>query len=34
VIATGAKDLAGNSLDQNPGLAGNQQMKWLFTTTP
>ena len=33
VVTTGAKDLAGNQLDQNPSLAGLQQKKWFFTTT-
>jgi len=33
VVTTGAKDLAGNQLDQNPTLAGLQQKKWFFTTT-
>jgi hypothetical protein len=26
----GARDLAGNPLDQNPNKAGNQQMVWRF----
>jgi hypothetical protein len=34
VVTTQAKDLAGNSLDQDPSLAGLQQMTWFFTTTP
>jgi len=34
VVTTGAKDLAGNQLDQDPTLDGLQQMKWFFTTTP
>ena len=33
VVTTGAKDLAGNQLDQNPTLDGLQQKKWFFTTT-
>jgi hypothetical protein len=33
VVTTGAKDLAGNQLDQNPSLDGLQQKKWFFTTT-
>jgi len=33
VVTTGAKDLAGNQLDQDPSLAGLQQKTWLFTTT-
>jgi subtilisin-like proprotein convertase family protein len=32
VVTTGAKDLSGNALDQNPNLAGNQQKAWFFTT--
>jgi hypothetical protein len=32
VVTMGAKDLAGNSLDQNPSVAGEQQKAWLFTT--
>ena len=32
VVTTGAKDLSGNELDQNPGAAGNQQKVWFFTT--
>ena len=31
-VGTGAKDLAGNALDQNPTKAGNQQKVWTFTT--
>jgi subtilisin-like proprotein convertase family protein len=35
VVTTGAKDLAGNSLDQDQDPSnGLQQKKWLFTTTP
>ena len=34
VVTTGAKDLAGNQLDQNPSLDGLQQKTWFFTTTP
>jgi Bacterial Ig-like domain len=34
VVTTGAKDLAGNSLDQNPTVDGLQQKTWFFTTTP
>jgi alpha-tubulin suppressor-like RCC1 family protein len=33
VVTTGAKDLAGNQLDQNPTLDGLQQKTWFFTTT-
>jgi hypothetical protein len=32
VVATGAKDVAGNALDQNATTSGNQQMAWYFTT--
>ena len=32
VVTTGAKDLAGNALDQNATTSGNQQMEWYFTT--
>ncbi len=32
VVTTGAKDLAGNALDQNSTLTGNQQKIWTFTT--
>jgi hypothetical protein len=31
-ITTGAKDLAGNRLDQDPATAGNQAKSWKFTT--
>jgi predicted phage tail protein len=31
VVTTGAKDLAGNPLDQNSTSSGSQQMAWLFT---
>ncbi len=31
VVSTGAKDLAGNSLDQNSSSAGLQEMAWFFT---
>src|SRR5215207_1056842 len=33
VVTTGAKDMAGNQLDQNPTLDGLQQKTWFFTTT-
>ena len=33
VVTTGAKDLAGNSLDQDQSLASLQQKTWFFTTT-
>jgi hypothetical protein len=32
VVTTGATDVAGNALDQNPSLAGAQQKAWFFTT--
>jgi hypothetical protein len=32
VVTTGAKDVAGNLLDQNPTTSGNQQMAWSFKT--
>ncbi len=32
VVTTGAKDLAGNALDQSPTKAGSQQKVWTFTT--
>jgi len=32
VVTTGAKDVAGNALDQDPSAAGNQQKAWYFTT--
>jgi hypothetical protein len=31
VVSTGAKDLAGNSLDQDASLSGSQQKVWFFT---
>jgi hypothetical protein len=34
VITTGAKDEAGNQLDQNTTTAGSQQKAWTFTTSP
>ena len=30
-VTTGAQDLAGNALDQNPNLANNQPKSWKFT---
>src|SRR5918998_3216012 len=33
VVAPGAKDLAGNPLDQNATLSGAQQHKWFFTVS-
>jgi CSLREA domain-containing protein len=30
-VTSGAKDVAGNALDQSPGLAGNQPKSWKFT---
>ena len=32
VVTTAARDLAGNRLDQKPGISGNQQKEWFFTT--
>jgi subtilisin len=32
VVSTGAKDLSGNSLDQDPSVGGNQNKAWTFTT--
>jgi Bacterial Ig-like domain len=32
VVTTGARDLAGNQLDQNTSVVGNQQKVWFFTT--
>ncbi len=32
VVTTGAKDLAGNALDQDPGVTGDQQKEWFFKT--
>jgi hypothetical protein len=32
VVTTGAKDLAGNALDQNSTTVGNQPKSWTFTT--
>jgi len=34
VITTGARDVAGNSLDQNTTTSGSQQKGWSFTTSP
>ena|SRR5215212_925401 len=34
VITTGAKDAAGNQLDQDPNTAGLQQKTWTFTVSP
>jgi hypothetical protein len=31
VVTTGAKDLVGNALDQDPSVTGNQQKVWSFT---
>ena len=33
VVTTGAKDLAGNALDQNDNTSGNQQKVWFFTVS-
>jgi Bacterial Ig-like domain len=30
-VTSGAQDLAGNALDQNPNLADNQPKSWTFT---
>jgi Tol biopolymer transport system component len=30
-VTSGAQDLAGNALDQNPNIAGNQSKNWKFT---
>ena len=32
VVTIGAKDPAGNALDQDPSASGNQQKVWYFTT--
>ena len=32
VVTTGAKDMAGNVLDQNPSTVGTQEKVWYFTT--
>ena len=32
VVTTGARDLAGNALDQSPRKGGKQQAAWTFTT--
>jgi hypothetical protein len=32
VVTTGARDLAGNALDQSPRKGGKQQKAWTFTT--
>jgi hypothetical protein len=32
VVTTGAKDLAGNALDQKATTTGNQPKSWTFTT--
>ncbi len=33
VVTTGAKDVAGNPLDQNPTATGLQQKSWYFTVS-
>jgi Bacterial Ig-like domain len=33
VVTTGAKDVAGNPLDQNTTTTGLQQKLWLFTVS-
>jgi hypothetical protein len=32
VVTAGAKEEAGNQLDQDPSMAGNQNKVWYFTT--
>jgi len=32
VVTTGARDVAGNALDQKPTVVGSQSMVWTFTT--
>ena len=32
VVTTGAKDVVGNALDQDPSASGNQPKEWYFTT--
>jgi hypothetical protein len=34
VFTTGAKDVAGNQLDQNTTTAGAQEKAWSFTESP
>jgi hypothetical protein len=34
VVTTGARDVAGNFLDQAPKVTGNQGKEWFFTTSP
>jgi hypothetical protein len=34
VVSTGAKDVAGNPLDQNSSMAGLQQKMWVFRVSP
>jgi hypothetical protein len=33
-VTTGAKDVAGNPLDQHPTIDGFSQKTWTFTTSP
>jgi hypothetical protein len=33
IVSTGAKDVAGNPLDQNSSTTGSQQKVWLFTVS-
>ena len=33
-VTTGARDLAGNQLDQDPNTAGNQSKSWQFKVKP
>ena len=34
IVTTGVRDAAGNQLDQNPTLTGNQRKVWFFTVRP
>jgi Bacterial Ig-like domain len=34
LVTTPAKDLAGNALDQDQSVTGNQQKVWYFTISP
>jgi hypothetical protein len=34
VVSTGAKDVAGNPLDENSTATGSQQKVWFFTVSP
>jgi hypothetical protein len=33
IVSTGAKDVAGNPLDQNSSTTGSQQKVWLFAVS-